>query len=362
VKSQSAALQFAIAKLPGKAIRWRGASDDRIYMNSHEARTIGAVDIGGTKIAVGIVDEAAKVLASDECPTDQASGFPSAVDRIERMLRDCAHRASASIDGIGIGCTGPVYPRSGEIGEVEFLKTWKGANLIEVLESRFEVGVALENDADAATLGEAFWGAGRGKARMLYVTVGTGIGVGIVLHGQLYRGVDDFHPEIGHQVIDATGPQCYCGAKGCWEVLARGAAMTEWMDAHASAEAAGRKLGAKTWNGNWSAKTICEMATAGHPLARAAVDREAHYLGLGLANLVIIFCPEVIVLGGSVMASLPLFIGGIREVIRRNCGLVPFERTEIRLSSLGPQAAIVGAARTWHHRFVEKGVPSVAQS
>ena len=322
-------------------------------MKSHEARTIGAVDIGGTKIAVGIVDEAGKVLASDECPTDQASGFQSGVDRIERMLRGCAQRAAASIDGIGIGCTGPVYPRSGEIGEVEFLKTWKGANLIEALESRFGVGVALENDADAATLGEAFWGAGRGKARLLYVTVGTGIGVGVVLHGQLYRGVDDFHPEIGHQVIDATGPQCYCGAKGCWEVLARGPAMTEWMDAQVSTEGAALYL---------SAKTICEMAAMGHPLARTAVDREAHYLGLGLANLVIIFCPEVIVLGGSVMASLPLFIEGIRKEIRRNCGLVPFERTEIRLSSLGPQAAIVGAARTWHHRFIEKGVPSVAQS
>jgi glucokinase len=331
-------------------------------MKYQEARTIGAVDIGGTKIAVGMVDEAGTVVASDECPTDQASGFSSAVDRIERMLRGCAQRAGASIDGIGIGCTGPVDPGSGEIGETEFLKTWKGANLIEALGSRFGVRVALENDADAATLGEAFWGAGRGKARMLYVTVGTGIGVGIVLHGRLYRGVDDFHPEIGHQVIDATGPQCYCGAKGCWEVLARGPAMSEWMETHAPPEAAGPKLNAKTWNGNWSAKAICEMAATGHPLARTAVDREAHYLGLGLANLVIIFCPEIIVLGGSVMASLPLFIGGIRAEIRRNCGLVPFERTEIRLSSLGSQAAIVGAARTWHHRFVEKGECGGGQS
>jgi glucokinase len=322
-------------------------------MKSQEGRTIGAVDIGGTKIAVGLVDEAGKVLASDECPTDQASGFQSGVDRIELMLRGCAQRAAASIDGIGIGCTGPVYPRSGEIGEVEFLKTWKGANLIEGLASRFGVGVALENDADAAALGEAFHGAGRGRARMLYVTVGTGIGVGVVLHGQLYRGVDDFHPEIGHQVIDDTGPRCYCGATGCWEVLARGPAMTEWMDAQTTTEGTGLHL---------SAKTICEMAVAGNKLAKAAVDREAHYLGLGLANLAIIFCPEAIVLGGSVMASLPLFIGGIREVIRRNCGLVPYERTEIRLASLGPQAAIVGAARTWHHRFVEKGVSSVVES
>jgi glucokinase len=129
--------------------------------------------------------------------------------------------------------------------------------------------------------------------------------------------------------------------------------MTEWMDALTSKDGAGVRL---------SAKTICEMAVAGHKLASEAVDREAHYLGLGLANLVIIFCPEAIVLGGSVMASLPLFINGIRSEIRRNCGLVPFDRTEIRRSSLGPQAAIVGAARTWHHRFVEKGVPSGVQS
>jgi glucokinase len=303
---------------------------------------IGAVDIGGTKIAVGIVTGDGKVLASDECPTAQELGFESAVDRISRMLRDCTGRAKVIIQGIGIGCTGPVYPRTGAIGDVEFLKTWKGANLVEALEAPFGVKAALENDADAATLGEAFWGAGRGKAQVLFATVGTGIGVGIVLNGELYRGVDGSHPEIGHQVIDASGPLCYCGARGCWEALAAGPAMTAWMTEH-GAEA------------GLSAKTICEMAAAGHPLARRGVEREAHYLGLGLANLVNIFCPEVIVLGGSVMASAPLFLDGIRDEIRRNCTQVPYERTEIRLASLGPHAAIIGAARTWHHRFNAQG-------
>jgi glucokinase len=320
-----------------------------VKMTLQGSPTLGAVDIGGTKIAVGIVTGDGKVLASDECPTAQELGFESAVDRISRMLRDCAEQANITTDGIGIGCTGPVYPRTGEIGDVEFLKTWKGANLVEALEARFGVKAALENDADAATLGEAFWGAGRGKAQVLFATVGTGIGVGIVLNGELYRGVDGSHPEIGHQVIDASGPQCYCGARGCWEALAAGTAMTAWMNEHDG-------------DAGLSAKTICEMAVSGHPLARRAVEREAHYLGLGLANLVTIFCPEVIVLGGSVMASASLFFDGIRGEIRRNCTQVPYERTEIRLASLGPHAAIIGAARTWHHRFIAKGECSAVES
>jgi glucokinase len=312
-------------------------------------QAIGGVDIGGTKIAVGIVSFEGKILATEECPTAQELGFGSAVDRISRMLRSCAERANAAIHGIGIGCTGPVYPLTGEVGDVEFLKAWKGANLVEALETPFGVRAALENDADAATLGEAFWGAGRGKGQVLFVTVGTGIGVGIVLNGELYRGVDGSHPEIGHQVIDAGGPPCYCGARGCWEVVAAGPAMTARMNEH------GTEMGL-------SAKAICEMAAAGHPLARRAVELEAHYLGLGLANLVTIFCPEVIVLGGSVMASASLFLDGIRAEIRRNCTQVPCERTEVRLASLGPHAAIIGAARAWHHRFITNGERDAAES
>jgi glucokinase len=125
--------------------------------------------------------------------------------------------------------------------------------------------------------------------------------------------------------------------------------MTAWMDQHSG-------------QCGLSAKQICAMAESGDSLAREAVEREAHYLGLGLANLVTIFCPEVIVLGGSVMLSAHLLMDGIREEIRRNCTQVPSLRTEIRLASLGPQAAIIGAARAWHHRFIAKGERSVIKS
>src|SRR3954447_26468714 len=310
---------------------------------------IGAVDIGGTKIAAGLVNSEGEVLVYEECPTEQERGFADGVNRIGRMLSNCAARAGMDIGGIGIGCTGPVYPHSGEIGDVEFLKSWRGGNLVAALETRFGVSGALENDADAAALGEAWWGAGHGKQQVVFVTVGTGIGVGVVLHGELYRGVDGAHPEIGHQVVDASGPSCYCGAHGCWEALAAGPAMMRWMKERRP-------------DADLSAKQICAMAEEGDELARDAVEREAHFLGLGLANLVNIFCPEAIVLGGSVMRSGALFLDGICAEIKRNCTQVPSNRTEIRLASLGPNAGIVGAAQTWHHRFSRKGERSANRS
>jgi glucokinase len=316
-------------------------------MTAQRGRGIGAVDIGGTKIAVGIVNHDGKVLAHQECATEQERGFADAVDRIAHMLLECAVATDVALDGIGIGCTGPVDPRTGEIGDVAFLRSWKGANLVNALAARFGVRAALENDADAATLGEAFWGAGRGKEQVLFVTVGTGIGVGMVLNGRLYRGVGGAHPEIGHQIIDARGPQCYCGARGCWEVLAAGPAMSTWMS--------------ENGNPGLSAKQICAMATSGEALARKAVEREAHYLGLGLANLVNIFCPEVIVLGGSVMRSAALFFEPMRAEVHRNCTQVPHELTDMRLASLGPEAAIIGAACAWRHRFMTKENPSAVE-
>src|SRR5580692_13200515 len=182
---------------------------------------IGAVDIGGTKIAVGMVDDQGTVLAKTQTPTDPER-YSVSVEEVTRMLREMAREAGAEISGIGIGSTGPVDPIRGEFGDVDFLPGWRGKNLVRDLEQRFGVRAALENDGDAAALAEAGWGAGRNRTRLIYITVGTGIGGGIILDGKLYRGVDGAHPEVGHQVLDPSGPQCSCGFRGCWESLAAG--------------------------------------------------------------------------------------------------------------------------------------------
>jgi glucokinase len=301
---------------------------------------IGAVDIGGTKIAVGMVDDGGHVLAKSESPTKGERGYSDGLARITNMLRDTAHTAGGEMCGIGIGSTGWVFPFTGEFGDVDFLPTWKGCNPVTDLSRAFGVSAALENDGDASALGEAAWGASRGKRRLIYVTVGTGIGGGIVLDGQLYRGVDRSHPEIGHHVIDASGPACTCGFRGCWEALATGPAMAAWYKSKAGTGADANGLGAKE---------IFERAREGDALAREAVERETYYLALGLANLIGLFVPEVIVLGGSVMKSMRL--EDLRKVIAQGCRFVPWEKTELALASLGEDANLIGAARVWHARF-----------
>ncbi|HEY7098741.1 MAG TPA: ROK family protein [Terriglobales bacterium] len=304
---------------------------------------IAGVDIGGTKIAVGMIDENGRVLSRLETATDAAGGYANALDRTAGMLREAARLAQVQIKGIGIGSTGPIDPLTGEIGFVNFFPTWKGENPVRDLARIFQVSVAIENDADAAALAEAHWGAGRHKKRLIYITVGTGIGGGIILDGVLYRGADHAHPEIGHHVIDPSGPACMCGFHGCWESLAAGPAMVAWLESKAPQDYAHRA--------GLTAKKSCELARQGDEWARRAVDREAYYLGLGLANLVTLFTPDAIVLSGSVMKSADLFLDQIRKTICTSCGFVPYEKTELGMASLGDDTNLIGAARVWYHRF-----------
>jgi glucokinase len=303
---------------------------------------IGAVDIGGTKIAVGIVDNDGKVLSRMQAPTDP-DNYAAGIDLIAAMLRETAAQAAVEITGIGIGSTGPVDPIRGEFGDVDFLPGWRGKSPVKDLAEMFKLRVALENDGDAAALAEAGWGAGRNRKRLIYITVGTGIGGGIILDGQLYRGVDGAHPEVGHQVLDPAGPACSCGFRGCWESLAAGPAMAAWFESHAPADNANRK--------GITAKRICELAQERDVIALQVVEREAYYLGLGLANLINLFTPDAIVLSGSVMKSAELFMDRIRAVIRGGCRFVPADKTQLTLASLGDDTNLIGAARVWHYRF-----------
>ena len=160
------------------------------------------------------------------------------------------------------------------------------------------------------------------------MTISTGIGGGMVFDGSLYRGVEGAHPEIGHHVIDPSGPKCFCGAHGCWESLAGGPAL---------AARAGLS----------SALAVCRAAEQGDAVARLAVEQEAYYLGLGFGNLITLFTPDVIALGGGVMHSRHLFLDKILQTIQENCGLVPYEKTRLVPAQLGGDAGLAGAAQVW---------------
>jgi glucokinase len=175
----------------------------------------------------------------------------------------------------------------------------------------------------------------------VYVTIGSGISGAVILDGRLYRGAEGAHPEIGHHVIDPSGPPCFCGAHGCWESLASGRAMDAWVRTQGGIDGPDAA--------SLDAHAICSAAERGDLLAQQAVAREATYLGLGLANLITLFVPEVIALGGGLMGSHHLFRDGIRQTIGACCGLVPREKVRLEWAALGADAGLVGAACVWLH-------------
>jgi glucokinase len=303
---------------------------------------IGAIDIGGTKIAAGAIREDGVILERRECATLPERGFSFAMHRTRAMLHEIASTAGVRFDGIGIASPGPLDPFTGILEGIGTLPGWEGGNLVAELGPVFGARVAVENDADAAALAEAYWGAGKGSRQLIYITISTGIGGGIILGGQLYRGAKGAHPELGHQVIDASvdaGPVCYCRANGCWESLASGSAIAAWVQAQ------------DPLPHPRTAVDIAQSAENGDALALRAMEREGYYLGLGLANIITLFTPDTIVLGGGVMQSSHLFLPHALQVVQDVCTQVPVHNTLITLAALGSDTGLAGAAQAWFCRY-----------
>lgn len=301
-------------------------------METPDAQLVfGAVDIGGTKLAVGLVSADGCLLSFAEVPTEPGLGPENAFRRISSLLEERLGQTRGKLQAIGIGCTGPVDPRSGTIGDVALLEGWCDFPLVTRFEQHFAVPACLENDCDAAALGEAAFGVGRNCSRFLYVSISTGIGAGLILDGQIYRGAAGVHPELGHHSIDPSGPPCYCGSVGCWESLASGTAIASWYQSQSTTT-------------HCSCAQIFRCAAEHETLALRAVDRFTHYLGVGLGNLITLFAPDCIALGGGVMASAHHFLDPAATLAQSRAGLIPQRQSLIQLASLGRQAGLIGAA------------------
>jgi len=306
---------------------------------SSELEIVGAIDIGGTKVAVGLVTENGGIISRRNIPTRDLRNSAIAVAAIESSLNECIRESGITPKGIGIGCTGPVYPITGEIGKVANLPGWQGCRIVDEIERRIGIPAMMENDADAAALAEATWGSGRGVERFLYITLSTGIGGGFLLGGNVYRGAGGSHPEMGHHSIDPSGPTCYCGAKGCWESLASGNALRDWFIENDSEH----RFSGDTLD----ARTIFDLYDSGDALAKQTVERLSYYVGIGLANLTTILVPDVIALGGGLTRGSALFLDRAVQIFRQRCGEVPAEKTVVRTAVLEENLDLAGAAAVW---------------
>jgi len=289
------------------------------------------IDIGGTKIAVGAVDAKGAIIARTEFATESALGFDRAVQRMASAIDQVVTQVGwgrEELCGIGIGCAGPVNPKRGTIHNPYTLPGWDGCDIVTPLNKAFGVPVCLENDADAAVLGESFAGAARVCGNVVMLTFGTGIGSGILVDGRIYRGCQDEHPEMGHISIQPDCPGCYCGNKGCFESIASGSAITE----------AGRA------NNFRDSQHVFEAAGQGEPAAQRIVERAVRATATAAWTILHTFLPERIILGGGIIDDhYELFAAPIREAIAA-ATMVPRKHITVAKAQLGNGAGLVGAA------------------
>ncbi|MDP8958142.1 MAG: ROK family protein [Actinomycetota bacterium] len=298
--------------------------------------TIG-IDVGGTKVAGARVSPEGKVEGRLEVPTPDD---PARFAEVPGQLVE--HLLSPEVKAIGMGVAGLVAWPEGRL-------VW-GPNVSgrdvpyrRLLERAFGLPVAVENDANVAGLGEAWLGAGRDYRHVLMVTVGTGIGGGMVVDDTLYRG-RSFAGEIGHMVVAPEGPPCGCGRLGCWEQLASGTALTRMAREAAAADPRG-SIARLAGNGRPEGEHVTQAAQAGDEAALHLVDRLAGWLGMGLANLIAVLDPEVIVVGGGLGEVGELLLEPVRSATRLALsGAAYRSETPIVPALLSDQAGIIGAS------------------
>jgi glucokinase len=308
------------------------------------ALTIG-VDIGGTKVAAGIVDESGRILVSDKRETP-AHDPKATEDTIADAINDLA-RTRPGIAAAGIGAAGFIDQQRGTVLFAPNL-AWREEPIKAELEKRVGLPIMIENDANAAAWGETRFGAGRGQDHVLCVTVGTGIGGGIVLDGQLYRGRWGIAGEFGHMQVVPGGVRCGCGNKGCWEQYASGNALVREGRELAESGAPLANALLDLAGGDVSAITgplITQAAKDGDPTSIELLEDVGHWLGVGLASLAAAFDPGCFIIGGGVSDAGDLLLSPARESFHRGLvgrGYRP--EAEIKIAELGPEAGVVGAA------------------
>jgi glucokinase len=287
-------------------------------------RYVLGIDIGGTSFTIGsVAADGSRAAVLLNAPTEASGGADDVVGRIAALARDVMRRTAeleprATCLGVGIGAPGPLDTERGIVHLTPNLG-WVNFPLRDRIETALGLPAALDNDANCAVLGEWWMGAARGTRHALGITIGTGIGGGIILDGRLYHGASDCAGEIGHASIDSNGRRCKCGNDGCLEAYASGPAIArravEAIEAGAESSLPGRVDGRLD---EITAQTVYEAARAGDELAREIVGDTARFLGSGVANLLNIFNPEVVVVCGGVTGAGDLLFHPLRrEVARR---------------------------------------------
>ena len=302
------------------------------------------IDIGGTKLATVVADKTGHILGKVRKPTHSEKGPEYAIGLLFDMVREVVSQVGleqTSISAIGVSCGGPLDTKTGIVYSPPNLPGWDALPLKALLESEFQVPVIIENDANASALAEFRFGGGRGYSAVLYMTMSTGIGGGIVIDGQVYHGANDSAGEVGHQILLPNGPRCGCGKRGCLEALCSGPAIARRAQAALQKQRkSGKSPTALLTLADGRIETIksehvLAAARTGDALALELVQETAYYMGWGIANLVNILNPDIVLLGTIAVAAGDLLLDPIRETVSKFAMTRPAEAVHIAPAQLG---------------------------
>lgn len=307
---------------------------------------IVGIDLGGTKISGAVSDKNGNILYTKTIDTLASEGSDNVMARIIWLINHVLSEHNVCKDdviGIGIASPGPLNSEEGIIIETPNLP-FRNFPLKNTIENAIGIKTFIDNDANAAALGESLFGAGKGVENLIYITVSTGIGGGIIINKKLYRGKTGNAGELGHMTVEPNGPRCNCGNYGCLEVMASGTAIARVARERLKhSEKLNDKDSLLFSFENLSSKEVFECATREDKLALEVVDYTSNYLGIGIASLINIFDPDMIVIGGGVSKVGDILFNRLRKIALERSFKVMSSSVKIVPASLGTAAGLVGA-------------------
>lgn len=304
------------------------------------------IDLGGTNIAVGLVDETPKVIANSSRPTGATRDYKEIIKDMAELCKEVTEGAGYTMDdikGIGIGSPGTVDP-TGEVVIYANNLGWDNIPVVQELKKYYpNIPMKIDNDANVAAYGEYVVN-GNGAESFVAVTLGTGVGGGIVLNNRIYKGFNGSGGEIGHFVMTYDGEQCTCGRKGCWETYASVTALIR--QTKEAIEKNPDSLMAKNAEeeGKVSGRTSFEAAKQGDKVAQEVVDTYLKYVADGVTSIINIFQPNVLVIGGGISKEGDYLLNPIKEYVAKNVYCKAVIQTEVKIATLMNDAGIIGAA------------------
>ncbi|MFD5417732.1 ROK family protein [Streptomyces sp. NPDC127069] len=299
---------------------------------SGDAGIVIGVDFGHTHLRVAVGNLAHQVLAEESEPLDVDASWVDGFDRAEALVGRLVQQVGVARDkviGVGLGVPGPIDVESGTLGSTAILPGWAGINPRQELSQRLGVPVYVDNDANLGALGELVWGSGRGVRDLAYIKVASGVGAGLVINGQIYRGPGGTAGEIGHITLDESGPVCRCGNRGCLETFAAARYVLPLLQGSHGPELTMEK--------------VVELAREGDPGCRRVISDVGRHVGSGVASLCNLLNPSRIVLGGSLAEAGELVLAPIRESVGRYAIPSAARQLSVLTGSLGGRAEVLGA-------------------